>query len=291
MQNKLVRPFSKEELADKKRTTCWNNFEDVCMRHMTFRKSPNQSESVMKPFYPIIKRMSKRYYYLFEIVFSTVGYNHEDLESYGRVYLVNFLGMERREKDEDQDETFKLFTVYLKQRLGELASICNRKNKSILGSDDKVGLFRPIEGVQVRYDVPDECIYNDPNLFGFRKVSKQEFLKEVKELGGGKKARQTVMEGIKNISVGPKELYVHDIENTDLDFRDNIHSMSPENYLIKEEAGYFEDTTGLKKILNEMDHNERMILLKNAFKYVREKDMKKALRLLIESYKEINCGQ
>ena len=277
-------------MADKKRTTCWNNFEDVCMRHMTFRNSPNQPESIMKPFYPIIKRMSKRYFYLFGVVFSTIGYNHEDLESYGRIYLVNFLGMKRRSINESDDEKFKLFTSYLKQRFGELASICNRKNKSILGSNNKVGLFKPIEGQQINYNAPDECIYADPKIFGFRRVSKQEFIKEVKALGGGKKARQRVMQGIKNISVGPKELHISDIENTDLDSRNNIHSMSPENYLIKKEENYFKDTTGLKRILNEMDPAERMVLLKNAFKRIREKDMKKALRSLIRSYKEINCG-
>ncbi len=290
MSDKLVRPFNKEELADNKRITCWNNFEDVCMRHMTFRKSPNQPESVMRPFYPIVKRISKRYYYLFEVVFSTVGYNHEDLESYGKIYLINFLGMKRRTKEEFDDEKFKLFTSYLKQRFGELATICNRKNKNVLGSDDKIGLFRPIEGRKVNHDAPDECIYDNPEIFGFRRIGKQEFLEEVKALGGGKKARQKVMQGIKNISVGPRELHSSDIENTDLDFRNNIHTMSPESYLIKEEQDYFSDTTGLKKILNEMDPNERMKLLKNAFKNIREKDMKKALKALIESYKEINCG-
>ena len=289
MINKLVRPFSKDELADKKRTTCWNNFEDVCTRHMTFRKSPNQPESVMKPFYSIIKRMAKRYYYLFEVVFSTVGYDHEDLESYGKIYLINFLGMDNKNRSED--EKFKLFTSYLKQRLGELATICNRKNKSVLGSDDKIGLFKPIEGQKVHHNAPDECIFDNPGIFGFRRVSKHEFLKEVKALGGGKKARQKVMQGIKNISVGPKQLHSSDIENTDLDFRDNIHSMSPESYLIEEEEGHFKDITGLKKILNEMDPKERMKLLNNAFKYIREKDMKIALRLLIESYKEMNCGR
>ncbi len=290
MTDKLVRPFSKEELADNKRTTCWDNFEDVCMRHMTFRKSPNQPESVMKPFYPIIKRMAKRYHYIFEIVFSTIGYDYEDLEAYGRIYLINFLGYKTRTTKETDDERKKLFTVYLKQRLGELAEICNRKNKSILGSEDKIGLFKPIEGQQIDHDIPDGYIFDNPEMFGFRRVSKQEFLKEVKALGGGKKARQKVMQGIRNISIGPKELRKCDIENTDLDFRDNIHSMNPENYLIKEQEGYFKDTTGLKKILNEMDPKERMVLLKNAFKYIKEKDMKKALKLLIRSYREMHCG-
>ena len=290
MMNNLIRPFNQKELAEKKRITCWDNFEDVCMRHTTFRKSPNQSESKMKPFYPIIKRMSKRYYYLFNTVFCTVGYNHEDLESYGRIYLINFLGMERERIGKTQDEQFKLFTVYIKQRYGELAFICNRKNKSILGSDDKTGLFEPIEGREINHNAPDECIYNNPERFGFRRVSRQEFLEKVKVLGGGKKARQKAMQGIKNISVGPKALHKVDIEHTDLDFRDNEHVVDPESILIRKEEDYFKDPTGLKKILNEMAPRERMVLLKNAFKKIKETDMRKALRLLIESYKEANCG-
>lgn len=289
MSEKLIRPFNQEELVDKKRTTCWNNFEDVCMRHMTFRKSPNQPESKMKPFYPIIKRMSKRYYFLFNTVFTTTGYDYEDLEAYGRIYLVNFLGMKKNGKI--QDEQFKLFTTYLKQRYGELASICNRKNKSILGSDDKIGLFEPIEKGRVDQNIPDECIYNDPGRFGFKRISKQEFLDKVKVLGGGKKARQKVMQGIKNISIGPRELHKVDIENTSLDVRDNEHVVSPEKALIRKEENYFKDPTGLKKILNEMDPNERMVLLKRTFKNIKEKEMKKALKILIESYKEINCGR
>lgn len=288
MSKDLFRPFSDEEMADHSRITCWNNFEYVCMRHRDFRKSPNQSESVMEPFYPIIKKMSKRYFRMFDAVFSTTGYDYEDLESYGRVYLINFLGNPRNERP--QEEQFKLFTSYIKQRYGELASICNRKNKNILGCNDRVGLFEPIEGEQSNYNVPNECLYDNPGMFGFRRINKQDFLIKVKNLGGGKRARQKVLEGLLKISLGPRELNIHDVENTELDLRDNLHIMNPEEYLQKKEEGLLEESTGLKKILDEMPPDERMKFLTKAFKYIRKKDMRDALRTLIKSYKEVHCG-
>ncbi len=96
----------------------------ILMRHRTFRRTPNPDPQEFKKFQPVAKKVARSIYFKFKPVFSSFGYDEEDVASLGLIHLTNFLHAYKSGASESHDKS--LCIRFLKQRLQEVAKKIDR---------------------------------------------------------------------------------------------------------------------------------------------------------------------
>jgi hypothetical protein len=120
-------------------------FEYVAFRHKEFRAAPNPDESEIKKYLPIIKNLSKSFYRKNTNLCELMGYKADDIETYCKVWTINFLHKYAVHNPTDNDNE-KLLVSHLTQRLPELAVLLKRRAPSIKGSPEYVALMEEDRG-------------------------------------------------------------------------------------------------------------------------------------------------
>lgn len=102
-----------------------DNYEDVYLRHSTFRRSPNKTEADLAPYMKVIKGCARRALHRWRKVWQAMGFGENDLVNIGMVHTITFLHL--YSYAEQEIDNIKLLTSFLNQRLGEDAKTTYKK--------------------------------------------------------------------------------------------------------------------------------------------------------------------
>lgn len=130
----------------------------VAMRHNEFRRSPNPPADRWQQYRPTIDKTVWAFLRNnFELAARhTLGY--DDLASYARCWVVNFCARYEIQNPKNNDNE-KLLYVYLEQRLRELRSILQKKERSMMPDVETLSLAlygRPHVDTEVTPSIDDE---------------------------------------------------------------------------------------------------------------------------------------
>jgi hypothetical protein len=246
--------------ADKRKIHSKNEFELCYLRHQYLRRVDyNPTALEMKPYMPIVERMSRNTFTTYRYLFGTIGMMKEDIVNTGRVYLTEFIGLfefsdskNRKEyesfciaymnRNNDQmpgpsdvrDGNMALFTMFMKQRMEDLVRICRQKAKNIKGLkvDEYVAFYGP--------NPPPENIYlllEDNQAHGFKILDGVAF-KAIK-----KKCKAEIEEPFQfagswyvAVRIEQRNLTILDLVGAGLDPYESRHNMNPEKILQDKET-------------------------------------------------------
>lgn len=253
MRSRVRRPK-----ASKRKIHSKNEFELCYLRHQYFRRvkyNPTQEE--MKPFMRIAFYLAKNTYHVYKNLFYMVGLESEDVINIANVHLVSFLGLfslesmpakykefvrifkdihdEKPQEDDILNKNKANFTLFLKQRMEDVVRVCRQKARNIKGL--------PTEECYYYYSTkkppknPRELIKNHEKL-GFRKLDTAVY-KSIKKRAGTIYGSTFKLGDNYYIAVplDHKALSIDDFSGADLDPRDSLHNMNPEDvYFTLEDA-------------------------------------------------------
>lgn len=235
-----------------------DSFELLYIRHGYFRRSTNPEPKRLASFEEMICNISDKIYLKNIDTFKTTGMEMEDLRNISRVHTVSFLSMcglkenhERMEQFIQQHKTkygqssmpterdiflkecYNL-ARFLDQRIQEVAKFCKAKNNNIRGTLSKCYYYASED---IGKKPTNQQLVQNPELYGFFKISKTEYLELVKickpkdkNLFTDKKGRMIVAAHMKGGFLSEE-----DVEDSPMDFGNNSFYRSPEeNLLIKE---------------------------------------------------------
>lgn len=256
-KNEYLRKLDDPELDANPKLSSDDYFELVYMRHRYFRQSTNPSPERLAQFEDMIVNMADRVYYKNSDTFKTTGMEVEDIRNIGRVHAVSWISMgglhenpklmkkfikdhkDLKGKDStptDKDiflRECKVLAAFLRQRLPEMIRFCRKKNQNVRGS-------RGVNSYYVgdpKRNPNDYDLVSSPEKFGYKKITKEEYKKMVKE-GSGEKShflnKEKLM--VRFVKIQPSFLTQKDIENTDLDPRRSEFYRSPEDILLVHEG-------------------------------------------------------
>lgn len=236
--------------SPKKKIHSKDAFELCYLRHKYFRRVKyNPTEKNMEPFNRIVTHIAKNTYFTYQSLFRLVGFEVEDVVNIGNVHIVSFLGLFTLQKMPDKYKEFvkvfsKIedkkpdpqdvleknqanFTLFLKQRMEDVVRVCKQKARNIKGI--------PYEECQYYYgpNKPPKRIGNllkDHEKYGFRKLDPAVF-KTIKRKAG--LVHTSYFDFAGNyyiaISVERRSLQLEDFSGANMDPRDSLHNMSPED--------------------------------------------------------------
>lgn len=239
-----------------------NEFELCYLRHQYLRKAKtNPTEAEMKPFMGIASHMAKNTYYTYKNLFGMVGFDVDDLVSIANVHLVSFLGLfsldklpekygdfvnlyrTNKQPDPNSDQLMSKdkanCTLFMKQRMEDVVRVCRQKARNIKGLPTEEYFFYC--GIKK----PPKILKNlvgAHERFGYRKLD-QAVYKSIRK-------RMLSVDGpvfrfndyyYVAVPVDQKSLAITDLIGADMDPRDSIHNMSPEEIFFRiEDENTFE---------------------------------------------------
>lgn len=245
--------------SEKHKINSKNEFELCYLRHQYIRKVKyNPSKEEMEPYEAICKNIAKHTFFTYRNLFHLVGMESEDLINIAQTHLVSFLGlfaMEKMpEKYDDFTKFFKRkegrkvnqldlsnknkanFTLFIKQRMGDVVRICRQKARNIKGY--------PTEEYKIFYGpssppiVLRNLLENHEKL-GFKKLDSAAF-RTIKKHAKPDNDKIFQFEGNWYVCVPSeqKNLSLMDLCGAGLDPHDNMHNMNPEEFM---NQTYWED--------------------------------------------------
>jgi hypothetical protein len=277
MRKRVSRPK-----ADEGKINSRNEFELCYLRHQYFRRVKyNPTEKEMKPFTHISGYLSKNTYNIYKNLFISVGLEFDDVKNIALVHLVSFLGLfamqKMPEKLKDFSEKFysiqgrnpnKMdildkdqanFTLFMKQRMGDLVRVCRQKARNIKGTP--VEEFYYYCGPTKPPKVLRELLKNYEKL-GFKKLDSAIY-KSIKKRVGSIFGMSFVFDGNYYVAVplDNKPLSLEDFDGADINPRDSIHNMTPEEiYFTLEDEDEWENK---KQIFFHKSTTKKVNTLKN----------------------------
>lgn len=239
-------------------------FELCYLRHQYLRRvkyTPSREE--MEPYSKIIEKFTRSTFYTYKNLFLLIGLDFEDILSSARVQLVSFLGLYALERNSEKLANFKRnfrshnsiickkhdilnknqanFTCFLKQRMEDMVRVCRQKAKNIKGFPAEE--FLVFKGDRLP-PVDHEDLLANPHDYGYKSI--------------GIAAFKAVKKKFKNNQIGPvfldenewyvcvpvrkKSLSIADFRCNNQNPYDNLHNMTPEEYLDNsEKESFFEN--------------------------------------------------
>lgn len=235
--------------ADKKKIHCKNEFELCYLRHQYFRKvNYNPTVKDMEPYQRIASQLASKTFFTYRPLLVMVGLEKEDIINIANVHLVSFLGLFSLEKMPKKYEEFIAifekyqdykpkktdildknkanFTLFLKQRMEDLVRVCRQKAKNIKGLTAE-GFFY-CYGPNTPPKRLSDLIKNYDAL-GFKKLESAVY-KSIRKKSGV--FDNSVFMVGKNyyvaVPIEKKSLTIEDFNGADMNPRDTLHSMNPE---------------------------------------------------------------
>lgn len=244
MPKRVVRPK-----ADEGKINSRNEFELCYLRHQYFRKVKyNPTVEDMKPFMHIASYLSRNTYNTYKNLFIMVGLEFEDVKNIASVHLVSFLGLFTMEKMPEKLKEFTIkfndiqnkkpqkadlldknqanFTLFLKQRMGDLVRVCRQKARNIKGSPAEEYYY--YHGPNKPPKILRDLIKNHEK-YGFRKLDSAIY-KSIKKKAGSVFGMSFVFNNEYYIAVplDNKSLSLEDFDGADMNPYDSLHNMTPE---------------------------------------------------------------
>jgi hypothetical protein len=245
-------------IAGQKKINHKDSFELCYLRHKYIRRSRyNPTPEEMKPFEHIAYHLSMNTYKRYGNLFSSVGFEFEDVFNIAKVHAVSFLGLFAMQRMPDKyadfvklfesiqdrkpmkrdilDKNQANFTLFLKQRMEDVVRVCRQKVRNIKGlpSDEYYYYYGP--------NPPPKSLrllVKNHEKYGFRKLDVSVF-KTIKRKAGLIHSMYFDFAGSYYIAIpiGKPFLTLKDLAGANLDPRDNIHNMNPEERLLRVEEG------------------------------------------------------
>lgn len=186
------------------------DFEKIYLRYLDFDKINNlpkertNVEHLMGDHYITLKTIPGQFYCTHKSLLSAIGFQYEDILSICRVHLYKYLVLFSIKNNPDKAKDFikayrrthgpnsyptetdftkkdaSIFISYLKQKLSDLLACCEARIKNITGKDNVKMVFELPHFVDKF--ITDVEIYQNPEAYGARKLSKKEVL-ELKKNG------------------------------------------------------------------------------------------------------------
>lgn len=114
-----------------------DDFESGALRHADLHRVPNPSSRELAALEPVIKRETRRFYNDFRELCDDNMLGIDDLLSYGGMFTVAYLGMDRVEELNEGDNARKL-SAHLKQRFHHLRDLLWKKGRNTFANLDEV---------------------------------------------------------------------------------------------------------------------------------------------------------
>lgn len=232
---------------------CYKEFELCYLRHKYFRKSKiNPTEEQMQPFYGIIRSLSRKTYFTYQVLFQIVGLETDDIINIGKAHIVSFLGLFSVQLPENMDKFIDKhvgiygtaptasdflnkdkadFTEFLKQRYTELFRIARQKVRNIQGRlyEEYLVYYGPI--------VPPEDnqkLIKGYNKLGFKKLDIDKFKSLKRKMFPQETGPVYKFNNLYYVTVPLIHTHISldDLVGSDLNPYDSIHNMNPEEILI-----------------------------------------------------------
>lgn len=105
--------------------------ELVAMRHTEFRRAPDPKPAMFKQYHALMAKACWRFIRMNPDLCARHGVEHDDLMTYARVFLVNFLGHFEVPNPTNNDNE-RLFTNYMHQRFAEVFKMTQKKERSCI---------------------------------------------------------------------------------------------------------------------------------------------------------------
>jgi len=231
-----------------------NEFELCYLRHKYFRKSTwNPTKDEMEPYLFIIKNLARNTYYTYTGLLSMIGMDLDDVINIGRVHLVSYMNLFSINSSEDRTEKFKDtffnikgyppnfkeiqgkdfadFTSFLRQRFEDLIRVCRQKGRNIKGCS--VEEYLTYKGPNSPPDNQRDLI-DHYERYGFKKIDQATFRTARKRAHPDSNVFE--FNGFWYVAVlntEQRNLEIEDLAGAGLDPYDNIHNMTPEQFLSK----------------------------------------------------------
>lgn len=130
-------PFPRRGVYPTKKMNLEDEPDLVAFRHSELHRVANPSPDQFRKYAGVIHTAARRFWMHNTTLCRDYMMDIDDLQSYARVWLCNYLGLFALPPERDtNDDNAKMFHRYLQQRFVELASIWTRKGKSILAHAD-----------------------------------------------------------------------------------------------------------------------------------------------------------
>ena len=234
-----------------------DEIELVYLRHRYFRKSTNPTPERLAVFEEMLCNISNKIYLRNIEVFKTVGMEMEDLRNIARVHTVSFISMDGLPENPDKMEKFRKqhknkygqesepkardfflkesynLSSFLNQRLQEVAKVSKSKNANIRGTRS----YKRYYIGDASRSPSDIDLFEDPKLFGYKKLTEVQYKKEVKANEGKGKSSFLNQDGqmVRAVYIKGSFLTVSDLDETAIDPRKNFYYRNPEDTLILKE--------------------------------------------------------
>lgn len=295
---------SKKELINYK-----DSFESLYLRHDYLKRIKEFDESELKQYEVIVKATSALMYEKYKITYNKASFYYDDIVNIGRVYLYAYLGLyslksnptkladfkeefkKRKGMSPTEDEVVRYernnIINFLRQKFSVCSISCDRKSRNIVVGKSETKAFAFTDN---SIPASNDLIIEDPKLFGYRVVKKEE-MKEIKKIRKNSKQEMKDKSGFKvfeiemlsqiPISLDAKiktedgsELYISD--NIDIGFTPSVESsfmaMEDDMALTSHLVRYESMNTSKKKDLlrNFINHNSNQRYFKNEIKIAKK---------------------
>ena len=252
--------FVERPEAEDRKIHSKNEFELCYIRHKYLRKVKyNPTEEEMRPYMKIVEWSSRRTFYTYRYLFSTVGMEQDDIVNIGRIHLVNFLGLFEFTKEKNEEKYAKFWlrfcnnndgkspspkdildknkadlTMFLKQRMEDLVRICTQKAKNIKGM--KIDGYEPFYGSN---PPPAELfkLLEDNEAYGYKRIDNVAF-KAVKKRAKIKDLKDPFFYSpywYVAVPLEQRNVTVLDLAGAGLDPFESEHNLNPEQILLNKD--------------------------------------------------------
>lgn len=258
-----------------------DEFELCYLRHQYFRKTTkNPDLEEMLPYMPIVRRQAYNTFSTYQNLFGSIGFEMEDLVSIGQVHLVSFLGLFSVELENERYYEFRkifekrnlkspshsdmmnknkaTFTLFLKQRMEDVVRICRQKARNVkaMVTDEYQIFYGP---KKPHKDGLSELPKNYAQ-YGYKKLDMAAF----RTIRKKSKQKNSIFKYDGNwyvcIPVRQKVLSLEDLDGANMNPRDCLHNMNPEEIFLQiEENQTFE---AKRQAFEHSSKEERAKLLK-----------------------------
>lgn len=259
-----------------------DNFEDIYLRHDHLAKAGELNGDYYVEFKHIIDITARHIFDKFKKIFVKVGFNVDDIKSISAVYALSYMELYSIRNEEGCRERFiknfksqngkdaepteedimkseiRFMIRYLRHKLRYCATVCERKKRNIVGGSFKHGIYAYTED-----SVPASTaeIMSEPSKYGYRKVTKKEWIaskKQAKKLGEKTLVDKEGFE-IFNLQVSNHGISKAEYQNLVINQRSEVFN-TPEDILIKKQQA--ESLEQYKENFIEMSEEEKELLLK-----------------------------
>ena len=300
----------------KKEANYKDSFEELYLRHDYLKRIKQFDEVDLKQYETIVKVTSKIMYDKFKITYNKVGFYYDDIVSISRVYLYAYLGVYSFKANPNKYDDFKqgfvdrkgrqpsdeemarsernIIINFMRQKLRTCSAFCERKSRNIVVGRNEKKAFAFTD-----FSIPasDDLILEDPKLFGYRSLSKNEFdtinknsSKKSKELFDFKGYKVFEIESLSQIPISFN--ITHQSENGDetqiADLFNMLSTPSIESQILDIEEEVDLDINKMK--FDSLETSKRKLMLKNfILKNNKNKYLKEELYEAKKMLKNINA--